>query len=148
MDKALDVAKFIVNKTEGMTNLKLQKTLYYLYVLFYRKYRKDLFNENFKALQYGPVVIDVYNYFNVYGSRQLFSPTPEKLALSEEEMDFLISMSKKLSNYNVWDLVESIHRYSPWNGKSMNQIITKEEIKNYHTDNKPIKMYKGISNAG
>ena len=32
MDKALDIAKFIVNKNEGMTNLEMQKILYYLWL--------------------------------------------------------------------------------------------------------------------
>ena len=144
MDKALDIAKFIVNKNEGMTNLELQKILYYLYVLFYRKYEKDLFDDDFRALKYGPVIIEVYEYFNVYGSSQLFSYAPENLELSREEIDFLISMSKQLSNYDVWDLVESTHRYSPWKGKYMNQIITKEEIKDYHKNDQPIKMYRGV----
>lgn len=61
---ALEVAKYIITKCseagKPVSNLKLQKMLYFLWIEFYRKTRRKLFYNDICAWQLGPVVPDVY----------------------------------------------------------------------------------------
>lgn len=61
---AKDVAHYVVWKSKEIerpvTNLKLQKILYYAWIEYYRKTQTYLFKDGFYAWRLGPVVPDVY----------------------------------------------------------------------------------------
>lgn len=135
---ALDVAKFVVNHSIGgdMTHLRLQKTLYYLYVLFYRRYKKELFEDDFLAYDYGPVVRSVYDAYKLFGSSQLPKlGEVQSIDAESEEKVFLEEMTHRLEDYKVFDLVKSTHDFSPWKDTLRSNIINKSEIKKYHEKN-------------
>ena len=71
MYDAVSVAKYVINycmkKAAPVTNLKLQKILYYLWIEFYKATGKPLFNNTIRAWPLGPVVPDVYDRFCAYG---------------------------------------------------------------------------------
>ena len=64
MFSALDVAKYIVgyccDKKHPITNLKLQKMLYFIWVEYYQKYNEALFIDDICAWPLGPVIPEVY----------------------------------------------------------------------------------------
>lgn len=68
--KASDIAKKLIFKAqndepnggEKLTNLKLQKLLYYQQGFHLAVFGIPLFNEDVEAWMYGPVVPDVYNF--------------------------------------------------------------------------------------
>lgn len=70
MYSALDVAKYIVSffyeKRRPISNLKLQKMLYYVWIGFFNKTQESLFSNEICAWPLGPVVPDVYNVFCSY----------------------------------------------------------------------------------
>lgn len=71
--KALDIAGYLVelaNKTpeHDLTNLKIQKLLYYAQGRFLAATGSPLFDDKIEAWQYGPVVADVYHQFKKCGS--------------------------------------------------------------------------------
>ena len=142
MNSALDIATFVINNSNYMTNLRLQKTLYYLYILFYRRFQKELFIEDFIALDYGPIIRNVYNYYKVFGNSQLYNNIIPNINLNKDEKDFLKIMIQRLGEYDVWDLVESTHKYDTWLNTPKNQVISKKLIKDYHNKN-GIKIYRG-----
>ena len=142
MNSALDIANFVINNSIYMTNLRLQKTLYYLYILFYRRFQKELFIEDFIALDYGPIIRNVYNYYKVFGNSQLYNNIIPNINLNKDEKDFLKIMIQRLGEYDVWDLVESTHKYDTWLNTPKNQVISKKLIKDYHNKN-GIKIYRG-----
>ena len=65
---ALDVARHVLtycrNKGKPIANLRLQKTLYFLWIDFYKETGKWLFAEEFCAWKLGPVITDVYFEYN------------------------------------------------------------------------------------
>ena len=90
--KALDIAKKLILKAqndepnggERLTNLKLQKLLYYQQGYHLAAFGTPLFSEDVEAWMYGPVVPTVYDVFSAYGSSAL--PVVEsEISLSEEE---------------------------------------------------------------
>ena len=71
-----DVAQFFIglaneqaNNEQGdmMTNLRLQKLLYFAQGWHLARYGKPLFDDDIEAWQYGPVVPSVYNAYKQYG---------------------------------------------------------------------------------
>ena len=67
---AVDVAKYIVtycnHKNKPVSNLKLQKLMYYAWIDFYKETGNALFVDDICAWQLGPVVPEVYYEFCTY----------------------------------------------------------------------------------
>ena len=61
---AMDIAKYAVNRqyksNRPISNLQLQKILYFLQIVFTSKTGHLLFSDQFEAWPYGPVIRDVY----------------------------------------------------------------------------------------
>ncbi len=61
---AIEVAKYVISyctkKNRPVSNLKLQKMLYYTWIDYYKKTQNALFLDDICAWQLGPVVPDVY----------------------------------------------------------------------------------------
>lgn len=115
---AMDIAKYAVNRRYEMekpiSNLQLQKILYFLQLVFASKTRVLLFSDPFEAWPYGPVVRDVYNEFADYGGfpiRQGFS-----VAIEEDDLrSFLNAGIDLLAEKSPWELVSISHADgSPW----------------------------------
>lgn len=77
---------------ESVTNLKLQKILYYVQGYFLAKFDRPLFPDEIQAWKFGPVVPSVYYEFSSYGPDTLkaredttgimeSSSTPDEIAL-------------------------------------------------------------------
>ena len=68
----IQVANWLIekaNNTENgdfITNLKLQKLLYYLQGYYLAVFEKPLFDVEIEAWQYGPVVPNAYYEFNAF----------------------------------------------------------------------------------
>ena len=77
MTTAGDVSKYIVeyayNKNSSVSNLQLQKILYFLWIDFYKEYREYLFKDPFEAWALGPVIRNVYYDFCSFGSMTIDS---------------------------------------------------------------------------
>ena len=61
---AMEIAEYAVNRRYRLdmpiSNLQLQKILYFLQVIYASKTDKLLFADQFEAWPYGPVIRDVY----------------------------------------------------------------------------------------
>ena len=70
----LNIAKYLISKSnpeeggELMSNMKLQKMLYYCQGLYYAIKKKPLFDEKIFSWQYGPVVKEVYHEYKGHSS--------------------------------------------------------------------------------
>lgn len=134
---ALDVSKYIINKcTEDnmpISDLQLQKILFYIQLNFYRQFDCPAFNNKIYAKKYGPVVLDVYNVFKIYGAMpiNLLFYDVANLFLGEEKkvVDWVIEVCRSL---NPWELVEKSHiPGGPWDMTPLEEEITKEVIRDY-----------------
>lgn len=71
MSSALTVAKYIVNRCvksgTPISNLQLQKILYFVQMAFLKKLDNPCFSDDIEAWQFGPVVPVVYYHFCGFG---------------------------------------------------------------------------------
>lgn len=75
MYNVLDVAIYVINYAhdsgcgESMSNLKLQKILYYIQAAFLVKENRECFKAVIIAGEFGPVIPEVYQKYKIYGRR-------------------------------------------------------------------------------
>ncbi len=72
---ATEIAKYIISQClslgKPVSNLKLQKMMYFLWVDFYKQTGRRLFLDNICAWQLGPVVPEVYYEYCSYAGRPI-----------------------------------------------------------------------------
>lgn len=118
MDKriydALDIAKYIVGKCTvekcPITNLQLQKILYFLQKKHLIEYGNRLFRDDIQAWQFGPVVPEVYYQFCGFGSGAI---TMEYTVnnIEPDDIKLIEPIVEDKREKNPWDLVsELMHR--------------------------------------
>ncbi|MCY9289773.1 DUF4065 domain-containing protein [Bacillus haynesii] len=147
---ASDIARYFIHKSkpgtsENITNLKLQKILYYAQGLYLKNHRLPLFNERIEAWAHGPVVPDVYREFKKYKYNEIDKnkENTDFNNLSTEEQLFLDSVWEELKKFSGKDLEEETHHHTPWKDKrdglpefvSTNDEITVKEICNWFETN-------------
>ncbi len=132
---ALDVANYLICLSqkigEPLTNMKLQKLLYYCYAWFLvdRENKETLFDEAIKAWQYGPVVRSVYSVYAKKGADNISFPldsSGKKLEISDEEIrlnnllngntrELIMEVFSEYGNSSAIDLMKLSHFEQPWN---------------------------------
>ena len=116
-----DIANyFIVRSYEDgreaeMTNMKVQKLLYYAQSLHLALYDVPLFSDEIQAWRHGPVCPPAYRLYNDFEAQQLPPPTkdflgripPEAQKLLEEVWDYF-------GDYHAYQLSGMTHLEFPW----------------------------------
>ena len=119
--KALDIAKKLIrmadwdtaNGGDNMTNLRLQKLLYYEQGYHLAKFGTPLFDEQIEAWIYGPVVPVVHDYYNQYGS-QILPVADDEIDLTAEEEDLFAEVFEAYREFSAIGLMNLTHKERPW----------------------------------
>ncbi len=145
----LELANYICsttsNKGKTVTNLQLQKTLYYIQGYFMKCLHSPAFGEDIYNWQYGPVVPEAYFEYNT----NLSNPIQNIDVNAADEFDS--DLRKKRKTYNLLhqvidkclkftarELVSKTHREDPWKNTELRQKIDKSTIERYFADNDPL----------
>lgn len=140
MHSASDVAKWILTYNslqmeeagaEYISNLKLQKLLYYAQGCTLAFLDRRLFKDEIVAWEHGPVVEVVYHEYKENGSRGIESFGNIKEYYSAEEEAVLKTMYENFAQYSAWGLRNMTHNETPWKETRKNHIIPTDKIKNY-----------------
>lgn len=149
MVKALDVANFfidIANKNpdadkQEMTNLRVNKLVYFAQVWSLVLNDKPLFDETIEAWQHGPVVPSVYQAFKKYQKEGITEPCGQysHLQFTSDEIDLLTDIILNYDQYSSWKLADLTHVIGgPWDAvysEDKSHIpITQESMKNYYAN--------------
>lgn len=121
--KALDIASYFIelaNSTpeHDLTNLKLQKLLYYTQGHYLAQTSNALFEDKVEAWKYGPVIPEVYHTFKACGSFPVtvFDVNYTAVEISEDVKNFIKDIWEKLGQkYSGSYLVTTTHApNTPW----------------------------------
>lgn len=133
---AIDVAKYVINKCtieqHAISNLQLQKILYYIQRTYLRN-NNMIFDEDFEAWQFGPVIPEVYNKYCSFGGMPIRMQYDVELDLYDKYIVDPIVESKRMMN--PWTMVDDTHRPGmAWdevyqNGLGNHQEISKQLIR-------------------
>jgi len=139
MANANDITNYFLSKTieedSKITNLKLQKLLYYSQGLHLALFDKELFSERIEAWQHGPVCVSIYHDFKKYGSNIIPCEDCEKefsKILSPEQTEFLDEIYDVFGQFSAWKLRDMTHEEPTWiNNKDSASLISQSEMKEY-----------------
>lgn len=133
---AIEIAKYIVgycnHKGKPISNLKLQKILYYVWVNYYRDHAKPLFDEEFCAWQFGPVIPEVYFQFSSFAGIPIRRNYETNVNSADSKIiDRIID---KYAKYSAAQLVDKTHKKGgPWDvvyhgGTGLRKVIPSQQI--------------------
>ena len=114
--KGIDEGKFV-------TQMKLQKLVYFAQGYHLAKYNTPLIEENFQAWKYGPVVPEIYEDFKLYGSKLItdtasFTPAGtdnKRYLLDNTAIDSIQYTWNVLKDYSAMALSNWTHQpQTPW----------------------------------
>ena len=146
MMSAVELAKNIIvyagMHDHQITNLKLQKMLYYVQGYFSAKFGKDLFEEDLVNWAYGPVVPAVYYEYCSYGASAIKPEALSKLfnGLTDKQTRYICKILDKCLDYTARELVSMTHAGAPWQNTSRNQVIEKAKLQKFFQSQDPLKL--------
>lgn len=152
MCKALDVANFFIDLAnadpdECMTNLRVNKLLYFAQGWSLVQLKKPLFKDDIQAWKYGPVVPEVYEAYKEYGRERISQTkgdyTPD--CFTSDELNLLCDVIDEYGKYSSTGLVELTHvEGSPWEKvyiPNANMLISNESLKKFFSKLPPLKHF-------
>lgn len=115
---AMRVAEYIITKSyenrTPVSNLKLQKLLYFVQGQAIKVYGERAFTESIEAWDYGPVVRSVYLKFRIFGAGPICRAYPI-VSLTDETKDLIDEVINRYNGSSAWDLVQLTHvKGTPW----------------------------------
>lgn len=142
--KVLDVCKYVIDysneKEYGISNLKLQKILYFIQAYFLIKQpSRCCFDDKIEAWDFGPVVPKAYRKYKQFGSSDIpiiidFEKSNSNDCITGDDKNLIKTVIDKFADYSATDLVGLTRKQSPWIDAyipHMNREITPEAIKEY-----------------
>lgn len=142
MTQVGQVAKYILALSSPeigdiISNMKLQKLLYYAQGLYLAKYGEPLFEDEIEAWDYGPVVKSVYHDYKSFGAGAIFIPLADRgKGLSKRVRKLLSAVYIALGQYSASKLMHMTHSEAPWKQTytSKTKVISVDSMRNFFTD--------------
>lgn len=140
MVTARNIADYFLSKTidqedAKITNLKLQKLLYYAQGFHLALFEDQLFDEKIEAWMHGPVCVDIYHQFKEHGANIIPCDNCEKdfeKVLNSDQIELLDEIYDVFGQYSGWKLRDMTHEEPTWiNNKDFAAEITKGEMLEY-----------------
>ncbi|MBV1959872.1 MAG: DUF4065 domain-containing protein [Pseudomonadales bacterium] len=133
-----DVAKFFLclddkKEGDGISNLKLQKLVYYAQGFHNAIHDEPLFDEAISAWFHGPVVESLYRTYKEYGREHIpVPPDFESSSLDQRESDLVEEVFEVFGQFSAWKLRNMTHEEPPWiNHEESGDVIPLTEITEY-----------------
>jgi uncharacterized phage-associated protein len=121
MLRAIDVARYLVeialrgDEPDGISNLRLQKLLYYVQGWSLAVFGKTFFTDRIEAWKYGPVVCNVWQQLKDCGPQVI---TPDRLGegrpLGAGERSFVEAVWDRYKEISPTGLSRLTHQEPPW----------------------------------
>ena len=132
MVNALELSSYILkNSVKGLSNLELQKILYFTELAYIKKFNKHLIIDDFAAWQYGPIIRSVYYEYRNYGANSIDKPEDESLSrqLTKEELEVIDSTIIECNSKSYWELVEKSNSFKGGKKEVINKDLIRKEAK-------------------
>lgn len=133
------VAKYIIMRCNQMgktiSNLKLQKILYFVQAEFLVAKGYPCFPERIEAWDFGPVVPDAYRRYKIYGSASIpFMGEDYSHLFSPDDKMMIDEIVEQCAKYSASTLVEITHHQAPWQNayrSRSNNLIDPDSIRRF-----------------
>lgn len=145
MNLARDVIRYSDRHGKLVSNLKLQKTLYYIQGYCLKFFSRKAFDNAIVHWAYGPVVLDAYYGYSIFGGEPITLPIDEEpfsddlfAGYSPSMKDVIEKVINKCNDCSALSLVRRTHEETPWMDTKRNEEITADSIHRYFKVNDPL----------
>lgn len=115
-----------------ISNLKLQKLLYYCQGFHLALYERPFFTEKIIKWQYGPVVPEVYSLYKDFGREAIpLDPNFKNNLLNQTEIELIEEVYQVYGQYSALKLMDMTHREQPWLAVDMSEEISLDSMKTF-----------------
>lgn len=111
------VALYMISSLYEVTNMSLQKLLYYYKALGYLFHKRQILQEECEAWVHGPVFVMIYEKYKEFGREPIkneFQEVDFEKLLTDEERELCDYVLDNFAIYNGSILREFTHRERPW----------------------------------
>ncbi|MBX3045432.1 MAG: DUF4065 domain-containing protein [Anaerolineales bacterium] len=117
---------------ELISNMKLQKLLYYAQGFHLAMFDVSLFKEEIVRWMHGPVVRDLYFEYNKYGAGSIEYPAEVNFDMfTNEQLELLGEVHDVYGQFSAWALRNMTHEEPPYEQTRENQVITTALMADY-----------------
>ena len=132
-----DVAEYFLSRDEeddGITNMKLQKLVYYAQAFHLAIFDNPLFSEKIEAWIHGPVCPELYFEYKRYGSMPIESEHNVSLDMfRKNQISLLDEVNEVFGQYSAGKLRNMTHEDEPWKEmKAETGIIKKGRMMEFY----------------
>jgi len=120
MITALDVSKVLISlqnpDDSDLSNLKLQKLIWYCLGFYGALTDKRLFDDEVKAWEHGPVFPNIYHEFKQYGRNpvEVIIDLDLEGKFNSEQLEVIKEVNEVFGKYSAWKLRNMTHEEAPW----------------------------------
>jgi uncharacterized phage-associated protein len=144
---AVTIAKWFLAWAEDIeeahvSNLKLQKLLYYAQGQHLARYGHPLFTEDIEAWSHGPVVASVYHKFKDFSKDNIVLAEDDEFSWADVDESTATFLSRVWNTYGglaAWKLRDMTHQESPWqenfDPNVWHKVIPRSAIERYFASN-------------
>ncbi|QTX02607.1 hypothetical protein LFWB_4640 [Candidatus Phytoplasma luffae] len=144
-----DIANYLISQTDTnkykISNMKINKLLYYIQGHYIAQTGKTLFPEKIEAWLFGPVILNIYSeFFNFVDNpipNDYVCKGASKNELTTEAKEIIEKVINKYSSFSARELSVKTHEEVPWKEaynprkKWQNNIITHQLLEKFFKDN-------------
>jgi uncharacterized phage-associated protein len=141
MNTCFDVANYFLKRQvpeagDLMSNLKLQKLVYYAQGFYLAMTDSPLFNERIEAWEHGPVCVPLYHQYKEFGADAIQIPYDVNAydIFTEKAREILDMVHRYYGQFSAWKLRNLTHEDIPWiNAYRKGQCteITQDAMRDY-----------------
>ena len=140
MYRALTVARYIIERCNSqnrtISNLKLQKILYFVQAEFLVAKGYPCFSEEIEAWDFGPVVPEVYQEYKFFGGANIpvIGRSFRPILVSDDDQELIDGIVDECAKYSASALVEITHKQAPWKKAyrpGYSNVIPKKSIQEF-----------------
>ncbi len=142
MYKAVEIAEWLIyynemkrefedEDTDYISNLKLQKLLFYAQSAFLAIKGCPLFEEEVEAWKHGPVIVNVYEKYKRYGASGITeydSEIASRIKQDRETTKILEEVYDIFAEYSAWGLRNLTHSEEPWQSTQLGFVISRKKM--------------------
>ena len=134
---AIDASNLFLSLSEpdvgdNISNLKLQKLLYYIQGYHLAYFDAPLFNEDIVKWQYGPVVESVYHSFKQHGYQPIPKPKDNNFdIITTQQTELFLDVYKVMGQFSALKLMEMTHTEEPFLSVDFREVIPHMILRKY-----------------
>lgn len=123
------IRNFKDEDTDNISNMKLQKLLFYAQSAFLAIKGQPLFKNEILAWEHGPVIKEIYDKYKNKGNQGITEYNVDDIKdISKDDTNLLIDIYNLFAEYSAWGLRNLTHLETPWKSTKRNEVIKTDKM--------------------